>query len=127
MTNNNLKTFCEQHSIRVLDTNKRACRYHKVNRDYFKDFDDYNRVYEELVYETEPVYTIEVAESELTRIADFESQVFNNMKKSGHYRMFEIMMEQKEQEQCLRNKYPSVLKAYEQYSLILKLAQSGEL
>jgi hypothetical protein len=36
-------------------------------------------------------------------------------------------MEQKEEEQRLRNKYPAVRKAYEQYSLMLKLAESGEL
>jgi hypothetical protein len=73
------------------------------------------------------LYTVEIAESELTRIADFESEVFNNMKQQGHYRMFEVVMEQKEREKYLKNKYPAVKKAYEQYSLMLKLAESGEL
>jgi hypothetical protein len=73
------------------------------------------------------LYTVEIAESELERIADFESEVFNNMKKQGHYRMFEVIMEQKEEERYLKDKYPAVKKAYEQYSLMLKLAQSGEL
>jgi hypothetical protein len=41
--------------------------------------------------------------------------------------MFEVMMNQKEQERYLRNKYPAVKKAYEHYSLMLKLAESGEL
>jgi hypothetical protein len=36
-------------------------------------------------------------------------------------------MEQKEEERYLKDKYPAVKKAYEQYSLMLKLAQSGEL
>ena len=49
------------------------------------------------------------------------------MKKQGHYRLFENLMEQKEQEKYLKNKYTAVRKAYEQYSLMLKLAQSGEL
>ena len=49
------------------------------------------------------------------------------MKKQGHYQMFEMLMEQKEQEKYLKNKYPAVKKAYENYSLILKLAESGEL
>jgi hypothetical protein len=78
-------------------------------------------------YETERLYTIEVSESELTRIAEFESEVFNNMKKQGHYRLFENLMEQKEQEKYLKNKYPAVKKAYEHYSLMLKLAETGEL
>ena len=127
MSHENIKEFCEQHQIRVLDTNKRASRYHKVNINFFKDPMDFNRVYEDIVIDSEPLYTVEIAESELERIADFESEVFNHMKKQGHYRMFEMIMEQKEQEQYLKNKYPAVKKAYEQYSLMLKLGETGEL
>jgi hypothetical protein len=127
MSHENIKEFCEQHQIRVLDTNKRASRYHKVNINFFKDPMDFNRVYEDIVNESEPLYTVEIAESELARIADFESEVFNHMKKQGHYRMFEMIMEQKEQEQYLKNKYPAVKKAYEQYSLMLKMGEMGEL
>jgi GH25 family lysozyme M1 (1,4-beta-N-acetylmuramidase) len=123
----NIKSFCEQHQIRVLDTNKRASRYHKVNVNYFRDPLDYNKVNQEVVCDSEPLYTVEIAQSELERIADFEAQVFNNMKKQGHYQMFEMLMEQKEQEKYLRNKYPAVNNAYKQYSLMLKLAESGEL
>jgi len=123
----NIKQFCEQHQIRVLDTNKRAHRYHKVNINYFRDPMDFNRVYEDIVVDSEPLYTVEIAESELERIADFEAQIFNNMKKQGHYQMFKMLMEQKEQEKYLKNKYPAVKKAYEHYSLMLKLAESGEL
>jgi hypothetical protein len=88
---------------------------------------DFNRVYEDVIHDSEPLYTVEIAKSELERIADFEAQVFNNMKKQGHYQMFEMLMEQKEHEKYLKNKYPAVKKAYEQYSLMLKLAESGEL
>jgi hypothetical protein len=123
----NIRHFCEEHMIRILDTNKRAHRYHKVNMNYFRDPIDFNAVVPEVVYDTEPMYTVEIAESELERIADFEAQVFNNMKKQGHYQMFEMLMEQKEQEKYLKNKYPAVKKAYEHYSLMLKMAESGEL
>ena len=125
--NENIKDFCQNHRIQVLNTNKRAHRYHKVNINYFRDPMDFNKIYEDVVYDSEPLYTVEIAESELERIADFESEVFNNMKQSGHYRMFEVLMEQKEREQFLRDKYPAVKKAYEQYSLLLKLSESGEL
>lgn len=127
MTSKNLKPFCEQHRINVLNTNKRASRYHKVNVNYFRDPMDFDRVYEDIVIDSEPLYTVEIAESELERIADFESEVFNNMKQQGHYKMFETLMEQKQEEKALRNKYAAVRKAYENYSLMLKLAQSGEL
>ena len=121
------KKFIQAHGINVLDTNKRASRYHKVNINYFRDPVDFNRVYQDIVVDSEPLYTVEIAESELERIANFESEVFNNMKQQGHYRMFETLIEQKEHERALRDKYPAVKKAYEQYSLMLKLAESGEL
>ena len=124
----NIKQFCEQHQIRVLDRNKRAHRYHRINMQYFRDPMDFNKVsLVDIVNDSEPWYTVEIAESELERIADFEAQVFNNMKKQGHYHMFEMLMEQKEQEKYLTNRYPAVKKAHEHYSLMLKLAESGEL
>lgn len=114
--------------IRVLDQNKRAARHNKVNLKYFTQSNDYNMVFEDFIrYETEPLYTVEIAESELQKIANFESQVFNHLKKHGHYDMFNIIMEQKEREKYLKEKYPAVKKAYEQYSLMLKMAESGEL
>ncbi len=123
------REFCEQHRIRVLDTNKRAHKYHKVNLNYFRDPGNFDMIQSHIniVHDTEPLYTVEIAESELERIAEFESQVFNNMRETGHYRMFEMLMEQKEQEKYLRNKYPAVRKAFEHYSLMLKMAESGEL
>ena len=122
-----IKEFCNKHSIRVLDTNKRASRYHKVNLSYFNDPMDYNKVFQDIVHDSEPLYTVEIAESELERIAEFEAKVFNNIKEHGHYRLFETLMEQKEKEKYLKNKYSAVKKAYEHYSLMLKLAESGEL
>lgn len=128
MIENTIKEFCEYHKIRVLNTNKRAHKYHKINVNYFSDPMDYNKVNSMVMeYETESLYTIEVAESELEKIAQFEKQVFNHMRAKGHYDMFNYIMEQKEQEKHLRNKYPAVRKAYEQYSLILKMAEGGEL
>lgn len=123
-----LAKFCNEHYIRVLDTHKRAHRHTAMDISLFTFDDDYNKMDTSYVrYETEPLYTIEIAESELERIADFESKVFNHMEQQGHYNLFLTLMEQKEQEKKLKNKYPAVLKAYEQYSLMLKLAQSGEI
>ena len=122
-----LRQFCHKHSIKILDTNKRASRYHKINLQYFTNSNDYNWIKEELVRDTEPLYTIEIAESDLDRIATFESQVFNNLKQNGHFNMFEMLMKQKEHEKYFKEKYPAVRKAYEQYSLMLKMAESGEL
>ena len=128
MTNITTKKFCGEHNIRLIDSNKRAYRHTKANVALFQYPDDYNKFLQEhMTFETETLYTVEITESELDRIAEFESQVFNNMKQKGHYGLFEVLMEQKEREQYLRSKYPAVRKAYEQYSLMLKLAESGEL
>lgn len=122
-----VRQFCHKHDIKVLDTNKRASNRHNINLQYFTNPNDYNWVKEALVRDTEPLYTVEIAKSDLERIATFESQVFNHMKQKGHYDMFNALMEQKEHEKYLKEKYPAVLKAYEQYSLMLKMAESGEL
>jgi len=122
-----IKDFCYAHNIKVLDTNKRAYKSKKINVDYFKYPNDFNIIDQQIAYDTEPLYTVEIAQSELEKIAEFESQVFNHMKAKGHYDMFNMIMEQKEKEKFLKEKYPAVRKAYEQYSLMLKMAESGEL
>lgn len=127
--NDDLKSFIQDHRITVLDDNKRAHRQTCMNTKFFQYPEDYNKLTATDAYqfETERLFTIEVSESELTRIADFESEVFNNMRNKGHYNMFENLMEQKERERALRDKYPAVKKAYEHYSLMLKLAESEEM
>jgi len=126
--NDTIRNFCLDHQLRVVDTNKRAYKHTKANINLFKFREDYNKYDSDFVtLETETLYTVEISESELQRIAEVEEQVFNNMKSQGRYNMFEILMEQKEQEKYLRDTYPAVKKAYEHYSLMLKLAQSGEL
>ena len=125
-----MNEFCKKHNIKVVDTNKRHSTSRPLNPQYFQNPDDYNAVSDfQVVHDTEPLYTIEIPLSELNRIKEFEEQVFNNMKHHGahHYQMFEIMMEQKHKEKRLRDKYPAVKKAYEQYSLMLKMGEMGEL
>lgn len=119
--------FCNKHGIKILDDSKRACRYRKMNMDYFQYQNDYNIVDSKVRYETEKLYTLEISESELKKISDFESEVFNHMSNKGHFNLFETIMEQKQEEKRLRETYPAVQKAYEQYSLMLKLANSDSL
>lgn len=78
-------------------------------------------------FETEPLYTIEISKSELDKIAYLESQIMNHAKGVDRYNLFYLMVQQKEKEKMLCEKYPSVQRAFEQYSLVLKLAESGEL
>lgn len=123
-----LTEFVNSHRINIIDSNKRAHRLTKMNTRFFNFADDYNKfVNEPVTLETETLLTVEISQSELEKIAVFEREVFNNMRTQGHYNMFETLMEQKDRERYLRDNYPAVKKAYENYSLMLKLAESGEL
>lgn len=123
-----VKDFCHSHGINIIDSNKRAHKITKMHTRYFQAASDYNTVMTDLIpLETETLFTIEISESELVKIAEFELQVFNHMRQKGHYDMFNMLMGQKEHEKYLKEKYPAVKKAYEQYSLMLKMAESGEL
>lgn len=120
--------FVKRHAIKVIDANKRAVKHAKVSVKYFEYPNDFNMINKETIgYETEPLLTVEIAQSELERLASFENRVFNNMAQKGHFNLFETLMEQKEEEKFLKEKYPAVKKAYEHYSLMLKLAKSGEI
>jgi hypothetical protein len=129
MIDADIKNFLNAHSIRIINDSKRAHRHTRFNTALFQFPEDYNKfLLEETVrFETEKLYTVEIAESELERIARFEAEVFNHMNERGHYGIFDSIMQQKEEERYLKNKYPAVKKAYEHYSLMLKLAKSGEL
>jgi hypothetical protein len=124
-----IRNFLKDHSIRIIDDSKRAHRHTRFNTALFQFPEDYNKFLQEEItrFETEKLYTVEIAESELERIARFEAEVYNHMNNRGHYHIFESIMQQKEEERYLKDKYPAVKKAYEQYSLMLKMAKSGEL
>ncbi len=126
--NQRVKDFCQGHDIRIVDKNKRVEKVQPLQLRYFTNSMDYNEVKQDYIYfDTEQLYTVEIRESELVKIAEFESEVFNHMRQRGHYDMFNWIMEQKEREKYLKEKYPAVKKAYEQYSLMLKMAEAGEL
>ena len=126
--NQRVKDFCQGHDIRIVDQNKRVEKVRPLQLRYFTNSMDYNEVKQDYIhFDTEQLYTVEIRESELVKIAEFESEVFNHMRQRGHYDMFNWIMEQKEREKYLKEKYPAVKKAYEQYSLMLKMAEAGEL
>ncbi len=124
----NFKEFLKNHGIKIIDDQKRAYRFNKTNVRYFQFEYDYNKILTDVVtHDTEKLYTLEIAQSELEKIAKFEMEVMNHLQERDHYNLFEELMEQKQKEQYFRNQYPAVKKAYENYSLMLKLAESGNL
>lgn len=124
MKNEELKKWLNDHNIRIVNSSKRIARVRKL--DYFRISNDYNVIKDNINYETEALITLEVPESDLKNIAEFECQVFNNMREKGHYNIFQVMLEQKEEEKILRENNEAVKKAYEHYSLLLHLAKYGK-
>lgn len=118
--------FLRRHNIRIVDDNKRFARYRPMYM-YFTSAEMKDLINSEVMYETEKLYTVEIPESDLKKIQEFEDQVFGNLKESGHYGLFQNLMEMKEEEAQLRRMYPAVQKAYENYSLMLNLCKGGKL
>ena len=125
MNKDSFRDFLHRHNIRILDTNKRFARYVPVNH-YFNDQSMMDLINTTTAYQTEPLYTLEIPESEIKQLQEFEDQVFGNMKQQGHYNLFTTLMEMKEEEARLRREYPAVQKAYENYSLLLNLCKGGK-
>lgn len=122
--NHDIAKWCQAHDIVVIDTNKRRARYKPLALKCFTDPDNYNvMAYDTVRHETDSVYTIEITESELHRLSAFESQVFNNLRETGHYNLFQAMIQLKEEEKQLRDSNESVRLAYEHYSTLLNLAK----
>lgn len=123
--NQDIIDFLKRHNIKVIDANKRFARY-SPSYAYFSDQADYNIINSTCSHETEPLLTVEVPASDLEKLAQFEDQVFGNMKQLGHYGLFQNLMEIKEEEARLRREFPAVQKAYENYSLMLNLCKGGK-
>ena len=120
-----LEHFCRRHNIKLLNANKRFARYRPMYN-YFTEPDDFNVISSKAIMDTEPLYTVEIPESDIKRIQEFEDQVFGNMKEQGHYGLFQNLMEMKEEEARIRRENPAVQKAYENYSLLLNLCKGGK-
>ena len=128
MSKNNLENFCKRYAIRVIDSSKRAHKFSGISNKFFNYSENYNIVDSNRIeFETETLHTVEISETAINRLADFEAQVFNHMDQHGHRNLFLTIMEQKEQEKLLISKYPAVKKAFDHYSLLLNMAKAGDL
>ena len=105
----------------VNDTG-RAARYHPPR--FFTDPERADIVRNDIVeYQTEKLYTLQIPESRLRTLVEMEKRFFNNNPHSqGYTDMFEMLMSKEREESQFRNTHESVLKAYEQYSMMLYLA-----
>jgi len=117
-----LKQFCENYEVRVLNDSKRRARYHPPR--FFTDPYRADIIQKDVIaYETEQVYTLEIPEGRLKALIEMEQRFFKWQRHSqGEVDMFETLMNKEREEAYYRNTNPAVQKAYEQYSIMLNLS-----
>ena len=117
----NLKKFCENYEVRILNDTKRRARYHPPR--FFTDPMQADLIRNDIVeYETEKVIALEMPESRLRALVEMERRFYNWQRHTKtEVDMFETLMNKEREEAYLRATNPAVQKAYEQYSIMLNL------
>jgi hypothetical protein len=117
-----LKDFCRNYEVNVLNDQKRRARYHPPR--FFTDPSRADIIRNDIIeFETEPVITLEIPESRLRTLVEMERRFFKWQRHSqGEIDMFETLMNKEREEAHYRHTNAAVQKAYEQYSIMLNLA-----
>jgi hypothetical protein len=120
--NDEIKDFCRNYEVNVLNDQKRRARYHPPR--FFTDPSRADIIRNDIVeFETEPVITLEIPESRLRTLVEMERRFFKWQRHSqGEIDMFETLMNKEREEAHYRHTNAAVQKAYEQYSVMLNLA-----
>jgi hypothetical protein len=117
-----LKDFCLNYEVNVLNDQKRRARYHPPR--FFTEPSRADIIRNDIVeFETEKVYTVEIPEGRLRALVEMEQRFFKWQRHSkGEVDMFETLMDKEREEAHYRHTNSAVQKAYEQYSIMLNLA-----
>jgi hypothetical protein len=120
--NEELKDFCRNYEVNVLNDQKRRARYHPPK--FFTDPERADIIRNDVVqFETESVYTLEIPEGRLRALIEMEKRFFKWQRHTKtEVDMFETLMNKEREEAYYRSNNLSVQKAYEQYSMMLNLA-----
>ena len=117
-----LKDFCRNYEVNVLNDQKRRARYHPPR--FFTEPSRADIIRNDIVeFETEQVITLEIPEGRLRTLVEMERRFFKWQRHSqGEIDMFETLMNKEREEANIRHTNAAVQKAYEQYSIMLNLA-----
>ena len=117
-----LKDFCRNYEVNVLNDQKRRARYHPPR--FFTEPSRADIIRNDIVeFETEQVITLEIPEGRLRTLIEMERRFFKWQRHSqGEIDMFETLMNKEREEANIRHTNSAVQKAYEQYSIMLNLA-----
>ena len=117
-----LKDFCENYEVKILNDQKRRAKYHPAR--FFTDPTRADIIRNDTdQFETEKVVTLEIPEGRLRALIEIERRFFKWHKHTqGEIDMFQTLMDKEREEAYLRQSNPAIQKAYEQYSIMLNLA-----
>jgi hypothetical protein len=120
--NDELKDFCRNYEVNVLNDQKRRARYHPPQ--FFTDPLRADIIQKDTIsYETEQVFTVEIPEGRFRALVEMEQRFFKWQRHSrGEVDMFQTLMDKEREEAHYRHINQAVQKAYEQYSIMLNLA-----
>ena len=120
--NDELKDFCRNYEVNVLNDQKRRARYRPPR--FFTEPSRADIIRNDIVeFETEQVITLEIPEGRLRTLIEMERRFFKLQRHSqGEIDMFQILMDKEREEANIRHTNTAVQKAYEQYSIMLNLA-----
>lgn len=120
--NDELKDFCKNYEVNVLNDQKRRARYNPPR--FFTDPIRADIIRTDIdKFETERVFTVEIPEGRLKALIELERRFFKWQRHNqGEIDMFQMLMDKEREEAYYRNTNPAVQKAYEQYSIMLNLA-----
>ena len=117
-----LKDFCENYEVNILNDQKRRAKYHPAR--FFTDPTRADIIRNDTdQFETEKVVTLEIPEGRLRALIEIERRFFKWHKHTqGEIDVFQTLMDKEREEAYLRQSNPAIQKAYEQYSIMLNLA-----
>ena len=122
----NAKKFLYRYNMEIIDANRRQQRYYMPPRYSISARFDDEELYQNIQYESETLFTIQVPESKLEALVDFYERAEDAIRHTGSMDMFNHFLRKQDEEREFREKHPAVQKAYDQYIMMLNLAQSGE-
>lgn len=137
MENKELEGFLRFYDTRLINESRRCVR--TDYNEYFSDPSDanivrnsrdyYYRNYQDFVnphFEYERLCVLEMPESALKNIVHLHQRFYGRSQGGGYENIAKTIVEKEWREKDLRDRYPAVQAAWEQYSLMLHLSSNGK-
>ena len=136
MENKELQAFLHFYNTNLVNDSRRCVSYR--SNEYFSDPKDaniirdardfYYRNYQDLEkeYGYERLCVLEIPENALKNLVHLHQRFYNGSQNTGYSNVAKTIVEKEWREKDLRDRYPAVQAAWEQYSLMLHLASNGK-